>query len=78
MLSGSWEVKGQGAKKINHQFLCNGDAREEMCHRIWDLETIGISESTDSEKKNSDGHVLEHFNQFVVYEWPLCGSFALE
>ena len=68
ILSGSWEERGQ-KKQVSHQFLCMGDVKDSLCHKIWDLETIGITPCDDkgSENKVNDLKTLENFNETVQF-----------
>ena len=68
ILSGSWEERGQ-KKQVSHQFLCMGDVRDSLCRKIWDVETIGITQCDDkgSENKVNDLKTLENFNEVVQF-----------
>ncbi|GFR99834.1 DUF1759 and Peptidase A17 and DUF1758 and RVT 1 d omain containing protein [Elysia marginata] len=68
VLSGSWDINnGNAQQRVNHQFLCMGDVGEAVCHKLWDLETLGITENIDSDKKKSDDNVLKDFNQTIRF-----------
>ena len=68
ILSGSWEERRQ-KKQVSHQFLCMGDVRDSLCHKIWDLETIGITQCDDkgSENKVNDLKTLENLNETLQF-----------
>ena len=68
ILSRSWEERGQ-KKQVSHQFLCMGDVRDSLCRKIWDLETIGITQCDDtrSENKVNNLKTVENFNETVQF-----------
>ncbi|GFR59729.1 retrovirus-related Pol polyprotein from transposon 17.6 [Elysia marginata] len=44
-----------------------GDVGEAVFHKLWDLETLGITENIDSDKNKNDDNVLKDFNQTVQF-----------
>ena len=68
ILSGSWEERGQ-KKQVSHQFLCMGDVKDSLCHKILDLETIGITQCDDKGNENKVNilKTLENFNETVPF-----------
>lgn len=68
VLSGSWEMEEFRPKsRVNHQFLCMGDVQDKMCHKFWDLESVGIQDAECDENKISDENVLEEFNDSIRF-----------
>lgn len=71
VLSGSWEEGGQTyGSRISHQFLCLADVPDRMCHKLWELDTIGIDGNIESlnNQKGQNMAVLDKFNRSTVFK----------
>ena len=72
IISGSWEkgAKGGDHNHIGQQLLCMTDIPDQLCHKLWDLDAIGISDDVHN-VFDSDAKVVDHFNETCQFDGEL-------